>query len=115
MEHVKSAVLMMPTTISKKCRKVIEKLFGVWMQDQQHCQVLLSLMRIQEKTKSLYEDLKKKHSKESEGTSFNTICGRFCRSKARTSLYNVNVRGEAASADMEAAWEFTEMLQEITG
>ena len=71
MEHVKSAVLMMPTTISKKCRKVIEKLFGVWMQDQQHCQVLLSLMRIQEKTKSLYEGLKKKHSEESEGSSSN--------------------------------------------
>jgi hypothetical protein len=59
--------------------------------------------------------LKKKHSEVSEGTSFNTICGRFHRSKARTSLYNVNVRGEAASADMVAAWEFTEMLQEITG
>jgi len=106
---------MMPTIISNKCRKVIQKLFGVWMQDQQHCQVLLSLMLIQEKAKSLYKDLKKKHSEESEGTSFNTICGRFHRSKARTSLYNVNVRGEAASADMVAAWEFTEMLQEITG
>ena len=59
--------------------------------------------------------MKKKHGEKSEGTSFNTICGRFHRSKARTNLYNVNVRGEAASADMVAAWECTEMLQEITG
>ena len=79
-----------------------------------HCQVLLSLILIQEKAKSLYEDLKKIHSEESESTSFNTICGRFHRSKARTNLYNVKVSGEAANADMVAAREFTEMLQEIT-
>ena len=57
MEHVKF-VLILQTIISKKCRKAIEKLLGVWMQDQQHCQVLLSLILIQEKAKSLYEDLK---------------------------------------------------------
>ena len=40
-------------------------------QDQHQCRVLLSLMLIQDKTKSLYEDLKKKHSEESEGSSSN--------------------------------------------
>ena len=39
-------------------------------QDQHQRQVLLSLMLIQEKAKSLYEDLKKKHGEKSEGTSF---------------------------------------------
>ena len=39
---------------------------------------LLSLiMLIQEKAKSLYEDLKKKHSEESEGTSFNASMAGF--------------------------------------
>ena len=32
-------------------------------------------MLIQEKAKSLYDDLKKKHGKESEGASFNVIHG----------------------------------------
>ena len=36
MAHVKSALLMMFTTILKKCRKVVEmkKLLSVWKQDQ---------------------------------------------------------------------------------
>ena len=42
-----------------------EKLLGVWMQDKHQCQGLLSLMLIQEKAKSLYEDFKK-HGKDSE-------------------------------------------------
>ena len=69
MEHMKSAV---PTIIMKKRGKVMEemeKLLSVWMQDQHQRRVLLSLMLIQEKAKSLYEDLKKKHGEESEGAS----------------------------------------------
>ncbi|XP_066895622.1 putative CENPB DNA-binding domain-containing protein 1 [Kogia breviceps] len=64
MEHVKSAVLMMSTIISKKHGKVmeeLEKLLTVWLQDQHQRRVLLSLMLVQEKAKSFYEDLKKKH------------------------------------------------------
>ena len=70
---MKSAVLMMSTIISKhtKVMEETEKLFSVWMQDQHQGQVLLSLILMQEKAKSLYKDLKKKHSKESEGSSFN--------------------------------------------
>ena len=83
------------------------------MQDQHQHRVLLSLMLIQEKTKSLYNDLKKKHSEESEGASFNASHGWFHRFKARANLHNVKVSDEAASADMVAAWEFPEMLREI--
>ena len=46
----------------------IEKFISVWMQNQHR--VTLSLMLIQEKTKNLYEDLKKKHKKESFSLSF---------------------------------------------
>ncbi|XP_069901610.1 putative CENPB DNA-binding domain-containing protein 1 [Globicephala melas] len=61
MEHVKSAVPMMLTIKLKKHGKVMkemEKLLSVWMQDQHQRQVPLNLMLIQEKGKSLYEDLK---------------------------------------------------------
>ena len=39
----------------------MEKLLTVWMQDQHQSWVPLSLILIQKKAKSLYEDLKKKH------------------------------------------------------
>ena len=67
-------------------------------------------MLIQEKAKRLYEDLKKKHSEESEGASFNASHGWFQGFKARADLHNVKVSGEAASADMVAAREFHETL-----
>ena len=60
-------------------------------------------MLIQEKAKSLYEDLKKKHGEESEGASFNAFHGWFHRFKARANLHNVKLSGEAASADRVAA------------
>ena len=74
MEHVKSAMLMMSIIILKKCGTVMEemeKLLRVQRQSQHQCRVQLSLMLIQEETKRLYEDLKMKHSKESEGLSSN--------------------------------------------
>ena len=70
-------------------------------------------MLINEKAKRLYEDLKKKQGKESEGASFNASHGWFHWFKARANLHNVKVSGEAVTADMVAAWEFPEMLREI--
>ena len=55
----------------RKVMEEMEKYFSVWMQDQYQCCVLLGLMLIQEKTESLYEDLKKKRGEESDGTHFN--------------------------------------------
>ena len=113
MEHVKSAVPMMLTIILKKRGEVMEemeKLLSVWMQDQHQHRVPLSLMLIQEKAKSLYEDLKKKHCEESEGRSFNALHGWFHQFKARANIHNAKVSGEAATADTVAAWEFPEML-----
>ena len=49
----------------------MKKLLSVWRQDQHHHWVLLNLMLIQEKAKSLYKDLKKKHGEESECAYFN--------------------------------------------
>ena len=74
-EHVKSAAPKMSTVTSKKRAKVekMEEFVSVYMWDQR--QVPLSWMLIQEKTKSFYEDLKKKHGEESEGASFNASHG----------------------------------------
>ena len=54
MEHVKSAVPLMSTIVSKKHGKLMEgmeKLLRVWMQGQHQCQIWLTLMLIQEKAK----------------------------------------------------------------
>ncbi|XP_019789663.1 putative CENPB DNA-binding domain-containing protein 1 [Tursiops truncatus] len=94
MEHVP----MMSTILSKKCGKVMEemeKLLSVWTQDQHQHRVLLSLMLIQEKAKSLYENLKNKHGEESEGTSFKASHCWFHQFKARANLHNVKVSGKA--------------------
>ena len=115
MEHVKSAVPMMSTIISKhgKVMEEMENLLSVWMQDQHQHRVPLSLMLILEKTKSLYEDLKKKHSEVSKGASFHANHGWFHLFKARTNLHNVKVSGDAVSADTVAARESPATLLEI--
>ena len=92
----------------------MEKLLSVWMQDQYQCCVLLSLMLIQEKANSLYEDFKKKHGEDSESTFFNASHNWFHWLKAGANMHNVKVSGEAGNSDMITAWEFPEMLWEIT-
>ena len=57
--------------------------------------------------------MKKKPGEESEATSFNASHGLFHRFKARANLHSINVSGEAADANIPAAREFPEMLQEI--
>ncbi|XP_043291812.1 tigger transposable element-derived protein 1-like isoform X1 [Cervus canadensis] len=116
LEHVKSAVSMMSTIISKrrgKAMEEMEKLLSMWLQDQHQRRAPLNIMLIQEKAKSLYEDLKKKYGEESDGPSFNASCGWFYRFKARANLHNVKVSDEAMSADMAAAREFPDILREI--
>ena len=70
-------------------------------------------MLIQEKSKSLYEDLKKKHGKELEGISFNASHGWLHCFKARAKLHNIKVSSETANALTVATWEFSVMLWEI--
>ncbi|XP_068229516.1 tigger transposable element-derived protein 1-like [Palaemon carinicauda] len=63
MEHVKGAVPMQSTIISKKRGKIIEemeKILTIWLEDQQQRRIPLSLMLIQEKAKSIFEDVKAK-------------------------------------------------------
>ncbi|KAI6646210.1 hypothetical protein LOD99_9352 [Oopsacas minuta] len=91
MEHVKSAVPMQSTIISKKR----------W---QRH--VGLSFMLIQEKTKSIFEDLKAKAGENAEEETFAASHGWFQRFKKRANLHRVSALGETASADKVAVENF---------
>ncbi|KAB0364251.1 hypothetical protein FD754_008407 [Muntiacus muntjak] len=76
----------------EKRMEEMEKLLSVRMQDQYQCCVLLSLVLIQEKAKSLYEDLKEKHGKDSESTFFNANHNWFHWFKAGANVHNVKVK-----------------------
>ena len=112
-EHVKSAVPMQSTIISKKRGKVIEEMekhLGVWFEDCIQKRKRLCLMMIQEKALSLFNELKAEYG---EDVSFTASHGWFNRFKAHNNLHNVKVSGEAASADVKAAEEFPGKLAEI--
>ncbi|XP_045117649.1 tigger transposable element-derived protein 1-like [Portunus trituberculatus] len=112
-EHVKSAVPMQSTIISKKRGKVIEEMekhLGVWFEDCIQKRKRLCLMMIQEKALSLFNELKAEYG---EDVSFTASHGWFNRFKARNNLHNVKVSGEATSADVKAAEEFPGKLAEI--
>ncbi|XP_067944890.1 tigger transposable element-derived protein 1-like [Watersipora subatra] len=116
MEHVKGAVPMQSTIISKKKGKIIEemeKLLTIWLKDQQWRRFPLSLLLIQEKAKSIFEDVKAKAGESAAEETFSASCGWFSHFKKRANLYNASVSGEAASADTEAAERFPQVLTEI--
>ncbi|XP_068198681.1 tigger transposable element-derived protein 1-like [Antennarius striatus] len=108
MEHVKSAVPMSSTIISKrrgKCIDKMEKLLAMWIEHKQQKYLPLSLKLIQEKARSLFEDVKSKAGEDAADQSFIASHGWFVRFKQRSNL-NIQLRGETASADKKAAQEF---------
>ncbi|XP_068246736.1 tigger transposable element-derived protein 1-like [Palaemon carinicauda] len=116
MEHVKGAVPMQSTIISKRRGKIIEemeKLLTIWLEDQQQRRIPLSLMLIQEKAKSIFADVKAKAGESAAEETFSASHGWFSRFKKRANLHHVSVSGEAASADKEAAERFPQVLKEI--
>ncbi|XP_066457664.1 tigger transposable element-derived protein 1-like [Eleutherodactylus coqui] len=116
MEHVRSSVPTHSTIISKKRGKVIEELenlLSIWMEDCHQKRKPLSLMLIQEKALSFFEDVKTKYGEEAADVTFTASHGWFNRFKAHNNLHNIKVTGEAASADMVAAQELPATLKEI--
>ena len=83
------------------------------MQNQHQQSVPLSLILIQEKVNSLYEDLKNKHGKESEGTCFNASHDWFYWLKAWAKLHKLKVSSKEESADMMAAQEFLKCFEKL--
>ncbi|XP_067939774.1 tigger transposable element-derived protein 1-like [Watersipora subatra] len=91
----------------------MEKLLTVWFKDQQQRRFSLNLLLIQEKAKSIFEDVKAKAGESAAEETFSASCRWFSRFKKRTNLHNESVSGEAASADTEAAERFSQVLKEI--
>uniref|UniRef100_A0A8C9SKK2 HTH CENPB-type domain-containing protein n=1 Tax=Scleropages formosus TaxID=113540 RepID=A0A8C9SKK2_SCLFO len=112
-EHVKGCAPLKSTIITKQRSGAIyemEKLLMMWMEDQIRKCVPLSLMNIQAKARSLYEDIKGKYPTACQ--SFVASNGWFHRFKNRVGLHN-KVSGDAASGDVAATESFSAMLKEI--
>ncbi|XP_038669700.1 tigger transposable element-derived protein 1-like [Scyliorhinus canicula] len=92
----------------------MERLLAVWIEDQNQRQVPLTLMVIQAKAKSLYDDLQNEQGDSSQSESFNASRGWFERFKKRSYLRGIKVTGDATSANTEVADEFVAYLKRIT-
>ncbi|XP_068240870.1 tigger transposable element-derived protein 1-like [Palaemon carinicauda] len=115
-EHENGSALMKSTVISKQRSGLIiemERLLVLRSEDQNQRHFPVSLMMIQEKTKRLFEALKKERGGESESKEFLASRGWFMGFKARANCHNLKVQGEAASGDERAAREFPKALAEI--
>ena len=84
------------------------------MEHQWQRRVRLSLTLIQEKAKSLFEDLKAKAGESAEEETFAASHGWFQRFKKRANLLHVFVSGEAESADKVAAGKFPINLKNLS-
>ena len=94
----------------------MERLLCVWIEDQTKRRMPLSLAVIQEKARSLWNDLKKKQEAEGKGEGAETFTasrGWFMRFCHRANLHNLKCSGEAASADHAAASEFPAKLKKM--
>ena len=115
-QHVKSAAPMQSTITSKRRGHLIEEmenLLQTWIEDLHQQHIPISLMLIQEKALSPFEDLKRKNPNNVAEPSFNVSHGWFQRFKAQAKLHNIKVTGEAASADEVGPEQFSKILAEF--
>ncbi|XP_019391383.1 PREDICTED: centrosomal protein of 89 kDa isoform X4 [Crocodylus porosus] len=91
----------------------MEKLLSVWIEDTTQRRMPLSMLLIQKKAKSLYDDLQNKLPEGSACEPFIASKGWFERFKRRSNLHNVSIQGKAASADTQAASTYRNKLLEI--
>ena len=90
----------------------MERLLIIWIDDITDKRIPLSTRNIQEKAKSLYEDLRSKSEIEVL-EDFKASAGWFNRFKKRSNLHNIKITGEASSADEIAAISFPKQLADI--
>ncbi|XP_072000501.1 tigger transposable element-derived protein 1-like [Engystomops pustulosus] len=117
MEHVKGHSPMNATIITKQRSGIIiemERLLIIWIEDQNQRNMPISLSLVQEKARSLYNDLKETRT-EGEDCSEDFVAskGWFNRFKERAHLHNIKVQGGAASANISAASDFPKILEDI--
>nr|XP_006128720.1 tigger transposable element-derived protein 1-like [Pelodiscus sinensis] len=104
------------TTISQSRSSLLEnmeRLLSVWIEDQNQRNVPLSLLVIQAKAKSLYDNLKIDQGEGSQTETFTASQGWFDQFKKRYHLHNIKMSDEATSADIAAAKIFSHYLKKI--
>jgi len=114
-EAVKGSASLKATRLTKIREGPIsymEKLLMTWIEDQAQKHIPLSTMTITTKAKSLFAMLKEKAGPD-YNVEFTASSGWFQRFKNRYSLNNVKVSSESVGADIKAAEEFLENLDEL--
>ena len=114
-EAVKGSASLKATRLTKIREGPIsymEKLLMTWIEDQVQKRMPLSTMTITTKAKSLFAMLKEKAGPD-YNVEFTASSGWFQRFKNRYSLHNVTVSSESVGADVKAAEEFLETLDEL--
>ncbi|KAG6928966.1 tigger transposable element derived 1, partial [Chelydra serpentina] len=110
------ATLLSVTTISRSRSSLLENMerfLSLWIEDQNQRNIPLSLLAVQAKAKSLYDDLKRDKGEGSQRDTFTASRGWFDRFKRHFHLHNIKMSGEVASADTTAAKKFPDYLKKI--
>ncbi|XP_020844762.1 tigger transposable element-derived protein 1 [Phascolarctos cinereus] len=89
----------------------MERLLSLWIEDQSRRNVPMSTMIIQEKAKSLFDDLQREQGESSHTETFSASRGWFVRFKERHGLPSFKVSNEAAS--MAGELRYSEVLKSI--
>jgi DDE superfamily endonuclease./Tc5 transposase DNA-binding domain./CENP-B N-terminal DNA-binding domain. len=88
----------------------MEKMLSIWIEDQNQRHLPISMLVVQAKARSIYEDLSKD---DDNAKPFNASSGWFWNFTKRYNFHTIKVSGEAAPADTVAAEEFVKELQHI--